>query len=71
LNDLYVSDGNLFFDIYQLPGSNGLSFWQYAWDKAIGPTSTDIGIFVTLLQHCRDFRVDGNATIPAAQVLAI
>ncbi|HPW44703.1 MAG TPA: hypothetical protein PLX67_03260, partial [bacterium] len=38
--------------------------WQYAWDKTISPTSTDIGLFVTASSTvAADFRVDGDTTI--------
>ncbi|RLC33934.1 MAG: hypothetical protein DRZ76_03665, partial [Candidatus Nealsonbacteria bacterium] len=61
--DLYVNSGDLFFDGTQITGANGLSFWSYAWDKVITPTSTDLGIFVTASSTiAADFRVDGNAT---------
>ena len=61
--DLYVNSGNLYFDGTQITGSSGLSAWQYAWDKAITPTSTDIGIYVTASSTiAANFRVDGNAT---------
>ncbi|MFA6255338.1 MAG: tail fiber domain-containing protein [Patescibacteria group bacterium] len=67
--DLYVNSGNLFFNGTQLTGSSGLSFWQYnpglsnSTYKAISPTSTDIGIFVTASSTiAANFRVDGNAT---------
>jgi hypothetical protein len=61
--DLYVNSSQLYFDGTQITGANGLSPWQYAWDKAITPTSTDIGIYVTASSTiAADFRVDGNAT---------
>ena len=63
--DLYVSSGNLYFDSIQLTGSSGLSFWQYnpELEKAISPTSTDIGLYVTASSTvAANFRVDGNAT---------
>ncbi|MFA6255438.1 MAG: tail fiber domain-containing protein, partial [Patescibacteria group bacterium] len=67
--DLYVNSGNLFFNGTQLTGSNGLAFWQYnpglsnSTYKAISPTSTDIGLFVTASSTiAANFRVDGAAT---------
>ena len=63
LNDVYVSGGNLFFDAIQLTGDNGLSFWEYVWDKTIAPTSTNTGFYVTASSTvAANFRVDGSVT---------
>ncbi len=61
-NNLYVSGNNLFFDAAQLTGANGLSYWSYAFDRAITPTSTNIGLYITASSTVRDLRIDGNAT---------
>jgi hypothetical protein len=43
--------------------AGAVTFWEYAWDKTITTTSTDIGLFVTASSTvAADFRVDGNLT---------
>jgi hypothetical protein len=43
--------------------AGAVTFWEYAWDKTITTTSTDIGLFVTASSTvAADFRVDGDLT---------